>query len=101
MYCASTPALKPTAALLDDVTVVVIDGPGSVMVSDGIVSCLTAKMVGPANTATSSLLATGITQIASRWTAFSECFRPENALLTARGRSVATGSGVLPVTEPS
>ena len=32
---------------------------------------------------------------------FSECFRSANVLLTARGRSKKTGSGMLPVSEPS
>src|SRR5437868_1543384 len=101
MYCASTPMLKPTAVLLDDATVEVMVGPGSATVSEGIVSCFTEKIVGPRNSATSSLLATGIIQIASRWTAVSECFRPANDFSTERGLSKKTGSGMLPLTEPS
>src|SRR5258708_23642392 len=101
MYCASTPTLKPTVVLLVCASAVVIVGPGSVMVSEGIVSCLTAKIVGPAKMPTSILLATGIIQIASRWTAFSECFRPVNAFVTARKAPKTIGSGMLPVSDPS
>src|SRR4051794_5850551 len=101
MYCASTPTLKPTVVLLVEAVVVVTVGPGSVTVSDGMVSCFTEKMVGPAERPISSLLATGIIQTASRCTAFSLCSRSLNVLVTGRGRSKKTGSGMLPASAPS
>src|ERR671921_1382102 len=97
MYCRSAPKLKPRDVFDTLSSGAVTVGVGSVTVSDVIVCCFVEKIVGPANTPTSVLFATGTIQMTSRWTTFSVCLAPLCEDVTDRGLSVNAGSGMLPL----
>src|SRR5438045_8013204 len=97
-YVTSTPALRPTVALLSpEITGVPTAGPGSVVGTDETTSCFTRNSDGPAEKPTSILSVTGIIHVALKCSTFSLCCRPLAVLLIERGLSNRIGSGMLPV----